>query len=316
MSLDPSASLATREKSQAALSSVVAAVGLTTFKIIVGTFTGSLGILAEAAHSGLDLVAALVTFLAVRVSGKPADVEHHYGHGKIENLSALFETLLLLGTCVWIIYEAYQRLFVHPVEVEVSIWAFIVMAVSIVIDASRSRMLSKAAKKHNSQALEADALHFSTDIWSSSVVIAGLACVTLAQNFPNLSFLKQADAIAAVGVAFIVIYVSIELGMRTVKALLDSSPEGLAEKVESAVKKIPGVVDCHKIRIRPSGAHIFIDAHVVMDGSLTLSEAHSLSEKIQSTVKQLAPDIDFTIHAEPPKKVEKPQEKPPAESIG
>ncbi len=190
------------------------------------------------------------------------------------------------------------------------------MAVSIVIDASRSRMLSKAAKKHNSQALEADALHFSTDIWSSSVVIAGLACVTLAQNFPNLSFLKQADAIAAVGVAFIVIYVSIELGMRTVKALLDSSPEGLAEKVESAVKKIPGVVDCHKIRIRPSGAHIFIDAHVVMDGSLTLSEAHSLSEKIQSTVKQLAPDIDFTIHAEPPKKVEKPQEKPPAESIG
>lgn len=313
MTVESSTSQATREKSQAALSSVVAAVGLTTFKIIVGAFTGSLGILAEAAHSGLDLVAALVTFLAVRVSGKPADEEHLYGHGKIENLSALFETLLLLGTCVWIIYEAYQRLFVHHVEVEVSIWAFIVMAVSIGIDATRSRVLAKAAKKYNSQALEADALHFSTDIWSSSVVIAGLACVTLSQSVPALSFLKQADAIAAVGVAFIVIYISIELGIRTIKGLLDSAPEGLVEKVVTTIKNIPGVVDCHKVRVRPSGAHIFIDAHVVMDGSLSLEEAHVLTEKIQSEIKKIAPGADFTVHAEPPKKVEKPKENPPVE---
>src|SRR5512138_3775754 len=123
-----------KEKSSAALSSVVAAVALTTFKIIVGILTGSLGILAEAAHSGLDLVAALVTFFAVRVSDKPADEKHHYGHGKIENLSALFETVLLLVTAVWIIYEAAQRLFFRHVEVEISFWAFLVMAVSIIID--------------------------------------------------------------------------------------------------------------------------------------------------------------------------------------
>lgn len=301
MQAESSASQATREKTQAALSSVIAAVGLTTFKIIVGVFTGSLGILAEAAHSGLDLVAALVTFLAVRVSGKPADESHLYGHGKVENLSALFETLLLLATCVWIIYEAYQRLFVHPVEVEVSIWAFIVMIVSIIIDATRSRVLRNAAKKHNSQALEADALHFSTDIWSSSVVIAGLACVTLASKVAGLEFLKQADAVAAVGVAFIVIYVSIELGIRTIQGLLDTAPAGLAEKIAETVKAVPGVADCHKVRIRPSGAHTFIDAHVVMDGSLSLAEAHILTEKIQAAVRLVARDADFTVHAEPPK---------------
>lgn len=311
MSVETSTSQATREKTQAALSSVIAAVGLTTFKIIVGVVTGSLGILAEAAHSGLDLVAALVTFLAVRVSGKPADEEHLYGHGKIENLSALFETLLLLATCVWIIYEAYQRLFVHPVEVEVSIWAFIVMAVSIVIDATRSKVLSDAAKKHNSQALEADALHFSTDIWSSSVVIGGLVCVLLANNVAGLSFLKHADAVAAVGVAFIVIYVSVELGIRTVKGLLDSAPDGLAEKVAATVKGIEGVSDCHKVRVRPSGAHMFIDAHVVMDGSLTLDEAHVLTEKIQAEVRKIAPEADFTVHAEPPKKAQIPAEPSP-----
>ncbi|GAP22436.1 cation diffusion facilitator family transporter [Leptolinea tardivitalis] len=311
-----SSSQATREKTQAALSSVIAAVGLTTFKIIVGAVTGSLGILAEAAHSGLDLVAALVTFLAVRISGKPADEEHLYGHGKVENLSALFETLLLLATCAWIIYEAYQRLFVHPVEVEVSIWAFIVMAVSIIVDATRSRVLANAAKKHNSQALEADALHFSTDIWSSSVVIAGLGCVLLANNVKGLDFLKHADAVAAVGVAFIVIYVSVELGIRTIKGLLDSAPDGLVEKVTAVVKSVPGVSDVHKVRVRPSGAHIFIDAHVVMDAALPLGEVHTLTEKIQAEVRKIAPEADFTVHAEPPKKVEEPKVEPPKESAG
>ncbi|NLE75541.1 MAG: cation transporter, partial [Chloroflexi bacterium] len=165
---------ATREKRDAALTSVIAAVGLTTFKIVVGVMTGSLGILSEAAHSGLDLVAALVTFFAVKVSGRPPDRQHTYGHGKVENFSALFETLLLLATCGWIIYEAVQRLFFKSVEVQPSIWAFAVMAVSIAIDAGRSRVLYRAARKHNSQALEADALHFRTDIYSSSVVIAGL----------------------------------------------------------------------------------------------------------------------------------------------
>jgi cation diffusion facilitator family transporter len=170
-----------QEKRRVALSSVVAAVFLTTMKIVVGLLTHSLGILAEASHSGLDLIAAGVTYLAVRASGRPPDAEHNYGHGKVENLSALVETLLLLGTCAWIVYEAVQRLFVTDVSIEVTYWSFIVMIVSIIIDFTRSRVLMKTAKKHNSQALEADALHFSTDVWSSAVVIVGLVIVFIGQ---------------------------------------------------------------------------------------------------------------------------------------
>ena len=226
----------------AALSSVGAAVFLTSMKLVVGILTGSLGILAEAAHSALDLVAALVTFFAVRVSGRPADREHPYGHGKVENLSALFETVLLLVTCVWIIYEAFQRLFVQSVEVDPSIWAFLVMGISIVVDYSRSRMLSRVAKKYDSQALEADALHFSTDIWSSSVVIGGLILVVISERL-NIPWLAQADAVAAVVVAGIVVWVSLQLGRRTVTALLDGVPASLIDEVSDAVKDVPGVVE-------------------------------------------------------------------------
>jgi cation diffusion facilitator family transporter len=290
---------ADNEKRSAALTSVIAAVGLTTFKIIVGVLTGSLGILAEAAHSALDLVAALVTLFAVRVSGRPADKEHLYGHGKVENLSALFETLLLLITCVWIIYEAIRRLFFHPVEVEASIWSFIVMATSIVIDYNRSRILYRTAKKHNSQALEADALHFSTDIWSSSVVIVGLIGVSIAQAIPSLVWLKQADAVAALGVAIIVIYVSMQLGIRTISALLDTAPKGLDARIKDVVEKIDGVQDCHQIRIRASGPYTFIDAHILVDGDQTLAQAHELTEKIEAAIREFSPEADVTVHPEP-----------------
>ncbi len=166
-----------REKKAVALNSIFAAVFITVMKVVVGIATGSLGILSEAAHSGLDLVAALVTYFSVRVSDKPADAEHQYGHGKIESFSAFVETGLLLLTCVWIVYEAGRRLFFHSVEIEPTLWAFVVMAISIVVDFWRSRRLQRIADKYDSQALHADALHFSTDIWSSSVVILGLALV-------------------------------------------------------------------------------------------------------------------------------------------
>ena len=204
------------ETKAAALSSVGAAFFLTGLKIAVGLVSGSLGILAEAAHSGLDCLAALVTFFAVRTSSKPPDSEHAYGHGKVESLSALVETILLLLTCGWIVYESVKRLTSHHVSVDASLWAFAVLAVSIVVDISRSRMLARMAKKHRSQALEADALHFSSDIWSSAVVILGLVCVRIAAANPALAFLRKADAIAALAVASIIVVVSIRLGMRTV----------------------------------------------------------------------------------------------------
>src|SRR6266704_2135041 len=214
------------EKRTVAANSVFAAVAITTLKIVVGVTTGSLGILSEAAHSGLDLVAAIVTLFSVRVSDKPADADHQYGHGKVENFSAFIETGLLLLTCVWIIYEAIKRLFYHHVEIEPSVAAFLVMLLSIVIDAWRSRALGRIATKYDSQALEADALHFSTDIWSSGVVIVGLALVWAGRSY-HVGWLRQADPIAALFVAGVVVSVSWRLARRTVDALLDAAPPGV-----------------------------------------------------------------------------------------
>lgn len=289
-----------KEKSSAALSSVLAAVGLTTFKIIVGILTNSLGILAEAAHSALDLAAAVMTFFAVRVADKPADPDHPFGHGKVENISALFETLLLLATSGWIIYEASHRLMVPEAHVEVSIWSFIVMGTSIVVDVSRSRMLMKAAKKHNSQALEADALHFSTDIWSSSVVILGLILVVIGRYFPSLAFLEKGDAVAALVVAVIVIFVSGELGFRSIQALLDAAPKnGEYDRIIREVGAMQGIVNVHAVRVRSSGAGWFVDMHVLMDGNLSLNESHAVTEKIEAKVQEILPKSDVTVHVEP-----------------
>jgi cation diffusion facilitator family transporter len=287
------------EKRWAAMSSVIAAVGLTAFKIIVGLTTGSLGILAEAAHSGLDLMAALMTFLAVRISGKPADSSHLYGHGKAENLSALFETLLLLVTCFWIIYEATHRLLFHAVHLKVTFWSFAVMITSIAVDVSRSRVLYRAARKYHSQALEADALHFSTDIWSSAVVILGLVCVKVSEWVPGLAFLRQADSVAAIMVGLIVVYISVKLGMSTIQALLDVAPSGIEREIISAVKVLPGVTDCHNVRVRYSGPQLFVDIHVLVDGNQTLKEAHNLTEEIEKTIQDLMPNADVTVHPEP-----------------
>lgn len=294
--IDPHAD---KEKRQAAGSSVVAAVALTGTKIVVGLTTGSLGILAEAAHSGLDLVAAAMTLFAVRVSGKPADRDHPYGHGKVENLSALFETALLLATCVWIIYSAVERLASGKIEIEVTVWSFAVMALSIVVDVSRSRMLYRVAKKHNSQALEADALHFSTDIWSSAVVILGLVCVKLGEWKPALAILKSADAVAAVVVAIIVFYVCGELGVRTIRALLDTAPAGLDGRIAAAAQGVPGVSNCHNVRTRYSGPQLFVDVHVLVNGNQTLEQAHALTEAVEEAIREVVPGADVTVHAEP-----------------
>ena len=297
--MTPISTLEDREKKSAALTSLFAAVALTAFKIVVGLMTGSLGILAEAAHSGLDLVAALMTFLAVRVSGRPPDRTHLYGHGKVENLSALFETVLLLATCVWVVREALLRLVHHRVEIEVTWWAFAVMLTSIVIDASRSRVLARAAAKYHSQALEADALHFETDIWSSTVVILGLAAVKAGEWWPALRFLENGDAIAALGVSVIVMWVGVQLGRRTVDALLDRAPTGMEQRVAAAVQAVPGVRNCHQVRLRYSGPVLFIDLHVLVDGHQTLTQAHDLTETIEAAIHEIVPRADVTVHPEP-----------------
>lgn len=288
-----------REKRAAARSSVIAAVGLTAVKLVAGLLTGSLGIIAEAAHSALDLVAAVATLFAVKISDKPADRSHLYGHGKVENLSALFETVLLLLTCGWIIYEAIHRLLFKAMEVQATPWAFLVMGISIIVDISRSRMLSRTAKEYRSQALEADALHFSTDVWSSAVVILGLACVKIGDFLPRHSWLKEADAIAAIFVALIVVYVSVRLGKRTIEALVDAAPPGMVEMITNTVEAMPEVHDCHRVRIRRAGPQLFVDIHITVDGDQSLSEAHDLTEKVEGAIKEIFPESDITVHPEP-----------------
>lgn len=288
-----------REKQAAAARSLLAAVGLTAFKIVVGVATGSLGILAEAAHSGLDLVAAGLTFVAVRLSGRPADRDHLYGHGKIENLSALAQTLLLLLTCAWIVWEAVHRLRAHHTEIQVTAWSFVVMLTSIVVDVSRSRVLKRAAIKYHSQALEADALHFATDVWSSSVVIVGLAAVKAGDWWPRLLFLRNADAVAALGVSALVVWVSARLGRRTLDALIDRAPEGMEQRIISAVESVEGVRNCHNVRMRYSGPILFIDLHVLVDGAQSLAQAHLLTETIEEVIRAFAGNADVTVHPEP-----------------
>ncbi len=289
-----------KEKRAAALSSVAAAVLLTGLKLAVGLLTGSLGILAEAAHSSLDLVAALVTFFAVRLSDRPPDERHLYGHGKIENMSALVETLLLLVTCVWIIYEAVQRLFFKSVEIEASLWAFGVMAVSIIVDTSRSRILHRAARKYNSQALEADALHFSTDIWSSSVVIVGLGLVWLSERLgPEWGWLARGDAVAALLVAIIVVFVSLQLGRRSVAVLLDAAPPGLAERLAAEAGRVPGVEMVGPVRVRQVGGSTFVDLTVDVDRSASLEEAHQIATAVDQQLGSLVHGGDIVVHVDP-----------------
>jgi cation diffusion facilitator family transporter len=293
-----------REKRLVAFSSLMAAVFLTGTKLTIGLLTQSLGILSEAAHSGLDLIAAAITFYSVRISGRPPDDTHHYGHGKIENLSALVETLLLFITCVWIVYEAVERLFYRPVQIEVTMWSFIVMGVSIIIDLSRSRALMKTAKKYGSQALEADALHFSTDVWSSSVVILGLILVFIsrpfATRFPELSsWLSRADAIAALGVSAIVLLVSYRLGRRTVNALLDRAPDGTANKIREKVMVLPGVSEVRSVRVRPSGPATFVDMTLEVSDSKSFEESHEIAQQVESVVGNMVMNSDVIVHVEP-----------------
>jgi cation diffusion facilitator family transporter len=292
-------SSADREKRSVALSSLVAAIVLTTTKLVVGIKTNSLGILSEAAHSGLDLVAAAVTLWAVRVSARPADREHTYGHGKIENISALFETLLLLVTCVWIIYEAVERL-VWPETVKVipSVWGFLVVMLSIVVDASRSRALKRVAKKYSSQALEADALHFSTDIWSSAVVFLGLTGVLAAEQL-ELPWLAHADALAALGVACIVVWISLQLGRKSIDDLLDRIPRELRQKAADAAAAVPGVEEVRQVRMRRSGPDIFADVTLSVGRAAAFERAHEIADRAADAVRAVLPGADVVVHVEP-----------------
>lgn len=283
-----------REKKTVALNSVYAAIVITVFKVIVGFSTGSLGILSEAAHSGLDFVAAVITLLSVRISDKPADANHQYGHGKFENFSAFIETGLLLLTCIWIVYEAVKRLFFHSIEITPSIWAFVVMGLSIVIDLWRSRRLQRIAVKYNSQALQADALHFSTDVWSSSVVILGLILVSIAEKYQQ-PWLLRADPLAALAVAGIVVWVSWRLARQTIDALLDATPGDVRAQIISQVSAVTGVMEIERVRIRRAGNRYFADLSIALSRDVTFQRSGQVVDAVTTAVRNLLPDADVVV---------------------
>jgi cation diffusion facilitator family transporter len=286
-----------REKRSAALLSVGSAVLLVSLKAFLVIRTGSLGVLSEALHSGLDLLAAIITFLSVRVSDEPADERHPYGHGKFENFSAFVETALLLFTALYIIYEAFNRLFFHSVHIQPSATAILVLLVALVIDVTRSRALTHVARKYSSDALEADALHFSTDVWSTTVVIVGIGLVWAGEIW-SLPWLAYADALAGLAVAAVILWVGSQLGRRTMDALLDVAPKGLQQEIAMAVGRMDGVLDVDRVRVRRAGNRHFVDATVSVARTASLEQVHALSDAIEKRIGEIVPS-DVMVHAEP-----------------
>lgn len=286
-----------REKKRAALLSVGSALLLVSLKTFLVIRTGSLGVLSEALHSGLDLIAAIITFLSVRLADQPADERHPYGHGKFENFSAFVETGLLALTALYIIYEAFARLFFRAVHIQPSVTAILVLFLALGIDLTRARALQRVARKYSSDALEADALHFSTDVWSTLVVIAGIGLVWAGETW-NLAWLIYADALAALAVAAVILWVGSQLGRRTLDALLDAAPLGLQQEITRAVSRMDGVLDVERIRVRRAGNRHFVDATVSVARTASLEQVHALTDAIERRIGEIVPS-DVMVHAEP-----------------
>ncbi len=290
--------LPTREKRQVALTSLLAAAFMTVAKLAVGILSGSLGIISEAAHSALDLVAAAITYVSVRAADQPADETHPFGHGKVENLSAFIQIGLLFITSGWIILEAFRRLFLRDVHVEPSIWAFTVLVLSMVIDTARARVLFRAARKYQSQALEANALHFSTDAYGTGVVLLALGLLYGAQHgFPD--WLRHADAVAALVVAGLTLYIGLRLGNETVRVLLDAAPAGVSERIAAETEGVPGVLHTDRTRVRQSGGRLFIDLRLTLESNISLEHAESVVAAVEAKVQQIYPTADVVVDVAP-----------------
>jgi cation diffusion facilitator family transporter len=287
----------THEKRMAALLSVGSAALLVSLKTFLVYRTSSLGVLSEALHSGLDLVAAIITFLSIRVSDQPADERHPYGHGKFENFSAFVETGLLVLTALYVIYEAINRLFFRSVHIQPTWIAFLVLGIALAIDMTRARKLTRVARRYSSEALEADALHFSTDVWSTIVVIAGIGFVW-AGEYWNLPWLIYADAVAGLAVAGVILWVGARLGKRTLDALLDAVPVGLQNQITQAIRRMEGVQAVQRVRVRRAGNRYFVDATVRVPRTVSLEQVHAWSDAIERRVSEVVP-ADVIVHAEP-----------------
>src|SRR5262249_48619342 len=280
------------DKERVALGSIAASARLTAAKAIVALLSGSLAILSEAAPSLLDFAATVLTYFAVRISGKPADREHQYGHGKVESVAALAETALLFLLSAGVIWEAAQRLLgAHGTAVKATVASFLVITISIVVDFFRARILARTAAETSSQALEADALHFSSDMWSSLAVLVGLCAVAL--GFP------QADSVAAIVVAIFVCLAGWRLGKRTIDTLTDTAPRGVAERVAAIARRIRGIVSVEQVRTRPAGATLFIELGVGVSRTLPLDRVAALKDEVSRAIHEEIPQAELTLTTHP-----------------
>ncbi len=294
---------AQHEKRSAALFSVLAALGITILKFVTGILTGSLGMLSEAAHSTVDLVAAGITLFSVQVADRPADETHNYGHGKVESLSAFVECFLMLGSCLWIVIEAVRRIAHHErLALSHSVWPFAVLLLSIAVDFTRSRHLHRIAQESSSQALEADAVHFSTDIWSSLAVLLGLTTTLIGAHW-NLPSLELADPIAALVVSGIILYVTWGLASRTIDTLLDATPKESREEprreLERDLMTIGGVLAVNRLRTRRAGPDFFTDLTLGLAQNLTFQRTEQIALEATAVVKRHLPGADVVIHTVP-----------------
>jgi cation diffusion facilitator family transporter len=281
-----------QEKEKAALNSIVASAGLTLAKAIVGVLSGSLAILSEAAHSLIDLAATAMTYFAVRVSDRPADAEHHYGHGKIESMSALAETVLLFGLSGVVIFEAGRRLLrLEDHVVEATAWAFAVIVVSVAVDYFRARQLSRVAAETRSEALEADALHFGSDMWSSLAVLVGLVGIRTGYSW--------ADSAAALVVAAFVLLAAWRLASRTVSTLTDQAPPGSAKRIETIVRRVRGVVEIERLRVRRAGSVLFVDLSVAVSRTLPLDRVDEIKAAVVRAVTTEMPEAEVSVITTP-----------------
>ncbi len=286
------------EKRAVALVSVLAASVMTLLKLVTGLLTGSLGMLSDAAHSGIDLVGAGLTLLSVRISDKPADENHPYGHGKVENVSAFVETFLMLASSLWITYEAVSRIFLRPVAIHYSFWPLLVLALSIAVDYWRSHQLMAVANKYSSQALEADALHFASDIWSTVAVFIGL-CASWLGSHLQIPWLRLADPFAAICVSLMILYFGGKLAYSTVAALVDTVPTEMRWRVMNEVRHTPGVLSVDQARMRRSGNSYFADFTLSLSRQLTFQRTEELVKDATEAVQRILPDADVVIHTVP-----------------
>jgi len=280
-----------REKRTVALVSVIVSVALATTKLLIGYSTNSLGILSEAMHAGLDVIAALMTLYAIRIVIRPPDVRFTYGYAKVESLSSLIEIILLFTVAGWIFYEGLDRILFKNIQPEITIFSFAIMTISIVVDFWRSKVLDRAARRYGSQALEADALHFKADMFSSLIVIVGLIFVS-AFHIPN------ADAFAALIIAAMIIYTSLGLGRRTLDVLLDKAPKGMNHLLLESISGLDGVSKAHDIRIRNMGSTMSLDLHIEVPRTSTHDRAHRIATNVENRIREVMPNCDVLVHVD------------------